>query len=223
MVNDNVRLIRRILSGDDEAFRILVEKHQKGVHALVWRKVGDFHTAEEITQDTFIQVYKKLVTLEDLNRFEGWLYVIANRLCINWIRRNKPKMDKLNMKSLDDTSVQEVEKSSYSHYASEQRETEATENRRNIVRRLLAELPESERTVVTLYYLGEMTAKEIGKFLGVSVNTIKSRLRRARKRLQEQEEALVRETLNGVQLPDHLIENVMRHIADLEPDTGTAR
>ena len=216
MVDNNVRLIHRILSGDDEAFRILVQKYQKGVHALVWRKVGDFHIAEEITQDTFIQVYKKLMTLEDPNRFEGWLYVIANRLCINWIRRNKAKMDRLNMKSLDDTSVQEVEKSSYSHYASEQRETEAAENRQDIVRRLLGELPESERTVVTLYYLGEMTAKEIGKFLGVSVNTIKSRLRRARKRLQE-DETFVRETLNGVQLSDNLIENVMRHVADLNP------
>ena len=216
MVDNNVRLIRRILSGDEEAFRILVQKYQKSVHALVWRKVGDFHIAEEITQDTFIQVYKKLVTLEDPNRFEGWLYVIANRLCINWIRRNKVKMGRLNMQSLDNTSVQEVEKSSYSHYASEQRETGAAENRQDIVRRLLGELPESERTVVTLYYLGEMTAKEIGKFLGVSVNTIKSRLHRARKRLQENE-TLVRETLNGVQLPDSLIENVMRHVADLNP------
>ncbi len=71
MVDDNVGLIHRILSGDDEAFRILVKKHQKGVHALVWRKIGDFHIAEEITQDTFIQVYKKLGTLEDPNRFEG--------------------------------------------------------------------------------------------------------------------------------------------------------
>ena len=216
MVDDNVGLIHRILSGDDEAFRILVKKHQKGVHALVWRKIGDFHIAEEITQDTFIQVYKKLGTLEDPDRFEGWLYVIANRLCISWIRRNKVKMNRFNTQSLDDTPTREVEKSSYIHYASEQREMETAENRQNMVRRLLAELPESERTVVTLYYLGEMTTKEISKFLGVSVNTIKSRLRRARKRLQEQE-TLVRETLGAVQLSDNLIENVMRHIADLNP------
>ena len=59
---DNVQLIQRILSGDDGAFSILVEKYQKSVHALVWRKIGDFHYAEEITQDTFLQVYKKLPT-----------------------------------------------------------------------------------------------------------------------------------------------------------------
>ena len=56
---DDVQLIQRILSGDDVAFSILVEKYQKSVHALVWRKIGDFHYAEEITQDTFLQVYKK--------------------------------------------------------------------------------------------------------------------------------------------------------------------
>ena len=217
MVDNNVQLIRRILSGDDEAFSTLMRKHQNGVHALIWRKIGDFHIAEEITQDTFIQVYKKLGTLEDPNRFEGWLYVIANRRCINWIKRNKAKMDKLNMQSLEDTPAEEVEKASYEHHIARQRETKITKHRQNLAKMLLQQLPESERTVVTLHYLGKMTAKEIGKFLGVSVNTIKSRLRRARKRLQEQEEALIHETLKGVQLSDHLIENVMRHIADLNP------
>ena len=216
MVEDNVQLIRRILSGDDEAFSILMRRHQKGVHALIWRKIEDFHIAEEITQDTFIQVYKKLGTLEDPNRFEGWLYVIANRRCINWIRRNKAKMDKLNMQSLEATRPEEIEEAFYADYISHQREVENTQRRQNLAKRLLQELPESERTVVTLHYLGKMTSKEISKFLGVSVNTIKSRLRRARKRL-EKEEALVRETLSGVQLSDNLIENVMRHIADLNP------
>ena len=212
MVEDNVQLIRRILSGDEEAFSILMRKHQKNVHALVWRKIGDFHIAEEITQDTFIQVYKKLGTLEDPNRFSGWLYVIANRLCINWVKRNKAKIDKLNMQSLEDTSPKEIEESSYIRHMSDQSKIENYD----LVKKLLQELPESERTVVTLYYLGEMTVKEIGKFLGVSVNTVKSRLRRGRKRLQE-EASLVQETLGGVSLPTDLIENVMREISTLKP------
>ena len=194
-----------------------MRRHQNGVHALIWRKIEDFHIAEEITQDTFIQVYKKLGTLEDPNRFEGWLYVIANRRCINWIRRNKAKTDRLNIQSLEATRPEVVEEAFYAHYMSHQREVENTQHRQNLAKRLLQQLPESERTVVTLYYLGNMKAKEISKFLGVSVNTIKSRLRRARKRLQDEGETLIRETLNGVQLSDHLIENVMRHIADLNP------
>lgn len=212
MVRDDVQLIHSILSGNDEAFSILVKKYQKSVHALAWRKIGDFHYAEEITQDTFLQAYKKLSTLKNPNQFSGWLYVIANRLCLNWLRKKKPAIQ-----SLDGTSTAEIEKLSYAHHVSEHRETEATEHRTEIVKKLLARLPESERTVVSLYYLGEMTSKEIGKFLGVSVKTVHSRLHRARKRLQEKDELLISEVLGGVQLPTNLIENVMQQVADMKP------
>ena len=180
MEKDDVQLIRRILSGDDEAFTTLVGKYQKSVHALVWRKIGDFHFAEEITQDTFLQAYEKLATLRNPNQFAGWLYVIANNLCKRWMQKKK-----LSTQSLEGTPVVEIENSSYKRYVLERRETETTEHRHEIVKKLLDRLPENERTVVTLHYLGEMTIKEIGRFLGVSVNTINSRLRRARKRLQE--------------------------------------
>ena len=187
MVEDDVQLIRRILSGDDRAFSALVQKYQKGVHALAWRKIGDFHYAEELTQDVFLQVYKKLSTLKNPNQFAGWLYVIVNRLCLNWIQRHKSAMQ-----SLETTSIGEIEEFSYTHYVSEQRETEATEHRDEIVKKLLEKLPESERTVVTLYYLGEMVPREIGDFLGVSVNTIKSRLRSGARTLTKR-----RRTLNS--------------------------
>ena len=211
MEND-AQLIRRILSGDDDAFDTLVRRHQKGVHALAWRKVSDFHYAEEITQDTFLQAYKKLSTLKNPNQFAGWLYVIANRLCINWLQRHKPAMQ-----SLEDTPMEEIEESSYIHHAAEQREAEGTEHRYEIAEKLLSKLPESERTVMTLHYLGEMTAKEISKFLGVSVNTITNRLWRARKRLREDQELLVQEVLGGVKFPTNLTENIMRQVADLKP------
>ncbi|MXV73354.1 sigma-70 family RNA polymerase sigma factor, partial [Candidatus Poribacteria bacterium] len=212
MERDDVQLIRSILSGNDEAFSILVHKYKKGVHALAWRKIGDFHHAEEITQDTFLQVYKKLPTLKNPNQFAGWLYVIANRLCLNWMRKKKPAMQ-----SLEGTSAEDTERFSYTHYVSEQRETEASEHRSEIVKKLLTRLPESERTVMTLYYLGEMPAKEIGKFLGVSVKTVHSRLHRARKRLQEKDELLISEVLGGVQLPASLMENITRQVANIKP------
>ena len=214
MEKDNdVQLIRRILSGNDEAFGTLVRRHQKGIHALAWRKVGDFHVAEEIAQDTFLQVYKNLAQLRNPNQFSGWIYVITLRLCLKWLQKNKSVMQ-----SLEDTPVEEIEKSSYTHHVTEQRQTEITENRHELVKQLLAKLPESERTVVTLHYLGEMTAKEIGKYLGVSVNTIKSRLRRGRQRLQEQqEELLVRGILGSIRIPADFTERILRQVADINP------
>ena len=214
---DDVQLIQRTLSGDDTAFGILLQRHQKSVHALVWRKIGDFHTAEDITQDTFLQAYKKLSTLKNHNQFAGWLYVIADRLCIDWSRKRR-----LITQSLEDTPVEEIERASHAHHVSEERETELTEHRHELVKKLLAKLPESERTVVTLYYLGEMTTKEIGKFLGVSVDTIKSRLRRGRKRLQEDEELMIQEVFGGVQIPASLGENVMRQVSEINPAPSPA-
>ena len=212
VIEDDAQLIQRILSGDDSAFNTLVQKYQKGVHALAWRKIGDFHYAEEITQDTFLQAYKNLSTLSNPNQFAGWLYVIAARLCIDWQRKQK-----FVPQSLQEVSVKEIEESAYTRYISEKQETASRERRYEIVEKILKRLPESERTVVTLHYLGEMTAKEIGKFLGVSVGTIDSRLHRARKRLQNNEERLVQEVLEGVHLSAHISQNIMREVADLKP------
>ena len=211
MVEDDVRLIHKVLSGDNEAFTTLVLKYQKSVHALAWRRVGDFHFAEEITQDVFLRIYKHLPKLKDPRQFSGWIYVTTNRLCNTWLKKNKSEV-----KSLEDVSVVEVERSSYSRYVSERHREEVDEHRYELVKQLLEKLPESERTVMTLYYLGEMTAKEIGNFLGVSVNTITSRLQRARERLQQYEELLVQEMLGSVQLSDHLTENIVRKVADVK-------
>ena len=218
MVEDDVQLIHRILSGDSEAFTALVRKHQKGVHALAWRRIGDFHFAEEITQDTFIRVYKHLPTLKDPSQFSGWLYVITNRLCNTWLQDNKSLIG-----SLEDVPVVEIQRSSYERYISEQYETDARDHRHELAKKLLEKLPESERTVMTLYYLGEMTTKEIGKFLGVSVHTITSRLQRARKRLQQDEELLVQEVLGSVSLSASLTETIVQKVADIKltpPSTG---
>lgn len=209
---NDVQLIKRILEGDDTAFNTLVEKYQKGIHALVWRKIGDFHYAEELTQDTFLSAYKNLSTLKEPSQFAGWLYVIANRLCLNWIQRSKSKIQ-----SLASIPMEEIEHSSYNHHVLAQREADARERRHDLVKTLLEKLPESERTVITLYYLGGMKSKEIGKFLGVSVHTVTSRLRRARKRLAQEEELLVQEILGGVHIPTGLTQNIMQQVAEMEP------
>ena len=218
MVEDDVQLIHKILSGDAEAFTALVRKHQKGVHALAWRKIGDFHYAEEITQDVFVRVYKHLPKLKDHSQFSGWLYVITNRLCSTWLQENKSLIG-----SVEDVPVIEIQRTSYERYISEQQERDAREHRQDLVKKLLEKLPESERTVMTLYYLGEMTTKEISKFLGVSVHTITSRLQRARERLKQGEELLVQEVLGSVPLSASLTESIVQKVADVKltpPTTG---
>ena len=218
MEENSIQLIQRTLDGEERAFSILVQKYQKRIHALVWQKIGDYHIAEDITQETFLKAYNKLATLKNHKQFDGWLYVIATRLCINWIKRNKTVVQ-----SIEDTPVEEIEKSFYAHHDSEQRKMENTMHNRSIVKKLLAKLPENERAVLTYYYLGEMTTQEISKLLGVSVNTIKSSLRRARNRLKAEEKLLITETLGGLQLSTDLSENIMRQIGDMKPTPPVAK
>ncbi len=211
MKQKDAELIQRILQGDQDAFTPLVNKYQKGVHALVWRKIGDFHIAQEITQDAFLKAYQKLGTLKSYELFGGWLYVIASNLCLDWLRKNPPPEQ-----SLEVTDASEVNQVSYSRYITGQQAAEADEARREVVKKLLQKLPESERTVMTLHYLGEMTIKTISEFLGVSPNTVKSRLSRARNRLRKEED-MIRQNLGSFQLPANLTETIMREVSRLVP------
>ena len=218
MKNDDTKLIQRVLAGDDNAFSMLVGKYQKQVHALAWRKIGDFHIAEEITQDTFLKAYKRLATLKKPQRFASWLYVIAANRCSSWLRKKRLLTQPL--EQLEETDNELLQKATYSGYVIEENERTAVAAQRDVVKKLLAKLQESERTVITLHYFGEMSCTEIGAFLGVSANTIKSRLRRAQQRLKK-EEPMIREALENFQITPNFTENVMREIARIKPITSS--
>ncbi|MCG9130789.1 sigma-70 family RNA polymerase sigma factor [Candidatus Poribacteria bacterium] len=212
MKNSDTQLIHRVLNGDENAFSALVEKYQRQVHALAWRKIGDFHIAEEITQDTFLKAYQKLRTLKKPQRFASWLYVIATNRCNTWLHKKRFRMQLLKNKG-----GARPEKPSYSEYVVEENERVSVEVQREVVKKLLAKLEESERTVMTLHYIAEMSCTEIGAFLGVSPNTIKSRLRRAQQRLKK-EEPIIREALENFQISPNLTDTIMREVSRVKPD-----
>ena len=193
MKSDDVALIQRILNGDQNAFASLVRKYQQQVHTFAWRKTGDFQIAEDIVQETFLQVYQKLNTLEDPTQFTRWLHQIANRRCIAWLRKNRVQTE-----PLEETDISEIEAEAYSQYVVTEHAKTTADAQRDLVEKLLAKLKERDREVITLHYFEEMSSPEIGKFLGVSENTIKSRLRRAKQQLKKYEfmiqEALDRTT-----------------------------
>ena len=185
MKNEDVALIQRILAGDEDAFASLIRKYQKQVHAQALRKVDDFQIAEDIVQETFLQVHQKLATLNDPAKFSGWLYAIANHLCIAWYRKNR-----LQTEALQEIHISEIETEAYSRYIAREHAKTTAEVQHDLVKSLLTKLKESDREVITLHYFEEMTSSEIGDFLGVSENTIKSRLHRARQRLKQYESTI---------------------------------
>ncbi len=205
MALHDTELIQRTLAGDESAFGFLVDKYKGSVHALAYRKLGDFHIAEDITQDTFLKAYQKLSTLKDPRRFPGWLYVIAARCCISWLRQNRLQTESL------DRVKREMNMQSWTKYADDCMYEE--------VHDALESLPESERTVLTLYYMAGMTSEEIGRFIGTSCGAIRDRLYRARISLKE-ELTMIEQTLGGFQLPPTLTQEVMRRIPDTSPNSA---
>ena len=213
MIKNDAELVNSTLSGDETAFTLLFQKYQKNIHAIVWRRIKDYHIAEEITQDIFLQAYNKLSSLNDPNKFGRWLYVITKHCCTKWLQKEKPTM-----LSLDAIDKATLDKSDFAHYNAEQREKEANEQYKEIVDDLLEKLPDNQRTVVILYYLHEMTYKAISKFLDVPINTIKSRISRARQRLKE-EELMICETLGSIEPSIDLTDKMFFDSMEFKADT----
>ena len=199
MANSDAELIRRTLDGDDTAFGFLVDKYKGAVHALAYRKIGNFHTAEDITQDTFLKAYQKLSTLKDWRHFPGWLYRIASRLCLMWHR--KPRLP---TQPLDTVEKRHIDALALSKHNDQQT--------RQAVHDELELLPESQRTVLTLHYLGGMTCEEIARFIGTSRGAVLDRLYRARLQLKKEMIPMMEKTLGAFQLLPTFTQQTMNRI-----------
>ena len=132
MKDDDVQLVQRALDGDDTAFSALVRKYQQSVHALAWRKIGDFHIAEDITQDTFLKAHQRLSTLKEPQRFASWLYVITANQCKAWFRKNRAWTQ-----AAEDTGRAALEKETYSGYVIAENEQMVVETQNEVVKKSL--------------------------------------------------------------------------------------
>ena len=136
--------------------------------------------------------------------------IAANR-CNTWLRKKH-----LRKQLLEENEITQPEEATYADYVLEEKERITAETQHNVVQKLLAKLGESERTVMTLHYFAEMSCAEIGVFMGVSANTVKSRLRRAQQRLQK-DETIIREALDNYQISPNLTEAIMQEVSQTKP------
>jgi RNA polymerase sigma-70 factor (ECF subfamily) len=152
----------RAREGDHEAFGELVERHEAMVYSMAWNFFGDRSRAEEIAQDVFLQLYRNLHTIESDAHLLFWLRQVTTRRCIDVTRRAR-----LKAVSLEDAG--ELPASS--------RAADPLLDRR--LKRLVQELPDVQRAVVTLRYQEDLDPSEICRIVGMPVNTVKSHLHRA--------------------------------------------
>jgi RNA polymerase sigma-70 factor (ECF subfamily) len=152
----------RAREGDHDAFAELVAKHEAMVFSLAWNFFGDRSRAEEIAQDVFLQLYRNLHTIESDSHLLFWLRQVTTRRCIDVGRRTR-----LKAVSLDDAG----------DLSSDHKPADPLLDRR--LKRLVQELPDVQRAVVTLRYQEDLDPSEICRIVDMPVNTVKSHLHRA--------------------------------------------
>ncbi|MEK7395792.1 MAG: RNA polymerase sigma factor, partial [Candidatus Poribacteria bacterium] len=190
MQTEDGQIISQCLNGDSAMFGMLVDKYRQGIYAIAYSKLGDFHDAEDIAQETFIKAFQKLHTLRRYDAFALWLSAIANNLCKNFIRSKSKRPDK---DFTDDQSPDIVDNSSIDSY----RDNLLHES----LQEALSSLPEVYRQVLMLHYFSGYKNMDIAQMLGISLRTVADRLRIGRERLKEEMIAMMSETFKEQKLP----------------------
>jgi RNA polymerase sigma factor (sigma-70 family) len=175
MKTEDGSIISKCINGEPEAFGILVDKYKAGIYAYVYTKIQDFHDAQDVTQEVFLQAYRDLHSLIRWESFAFWLYRIAYTKSLQWVQMQSKRLDS---EFIDDQDSQVLEEYSIDTYKANQMDESLQET--------LDSLPEIYREVLTLYYFSDMDSTEIARVLGCSPDNVRQRLSRARTQLKEE-------------------------------------
>lgn len=177
---DDGSLIARTCAGEQGAFEALMAKYANLVGSIAYNIIGDVHVAGDITQETFLKVYRNLQHLEDPRRFKGWLCSIVRTTCVDWLRKERVKPA-----SLEKIAEEGLEpQGEFLGTVFKQTSTELEELREKILHVVNA-LPKIYQQIILLRHLRKMTYREMSDFLGLPIATIESRLYRARLMLKD--------------------------------------
>ena len=171
MAQDNT-VIHRAQTGDEGAFADLMREYYPFVYAIVFRIVKNSHDAEEVVQDTFLNVYRGLTQLEDATKFKSWLGEIAQNCARNWLRKQRG-----NTVSIDEVSEQMLQTEDSSD------EQLIRQEQRELIRRTMETLPQKDREIAQAFYLEGASYDELTSTHGLSYNAIAFRLSRAKRQL----------------------------------------
>ena len=168
-MTDDAKLVEETLSGDREAFGLLVRKYQNAAYALAFQQLGSRTVAEEIAQDVFVAAYGKLVQLRDRNHLGAWLRAITLRRCGMWLRsqgrrpatRSLPTHLALTDAGHSDEAPFDVEA-------------------------LIGQLSKGLRAAAVLCFVDELSPSAAAAVLGLKPGTLRKRLHDARAQLQRQ-------------------------------------
>lgn len=174
-------LVASAASGIDGGFEELVKRYQRPISAYVYRMVGDYDIALDLTQEIFIKIYASLSRYRPEFKFSTWIYKIAHNASIDHLRRNAGRERSLSAGSESDQYDLPIE----SHGLSPEQQSERAERRAEI-ETVIRSLPMAYRELIVLRHSQDLTYEEIVEVTGLPLGTVKNRLFRARDMMRQQ-------------------------------------
>ena len=175
-MTDDRTLVTRVLSGDTQAFMLLIKQYERLVAHMVGRVIKNEEDREELCQDVFLRVHAKLGEFNFQSRLSTWIATIAYRHAINHLRKKKmlfseiPDEEAFTKKFVEESNPETL---------AEERDLDL------FVLKLVEDLPPQYKLVLTLYHLEGMSYPEIGEVTKMPEGTVKNYLFRARNLLKE--------------------------------------
>jgi RNA polymerase sigma-70 factor (ECF subfamily) len=176
--DSDLELIARAKEGDQEAFAALFNAHKRRVYSLCLQMTGDVADAEDLTQDAFIQVFRKLATFRGASAFSTWLYRVAVNTALMKLRRRRPQQVSLDEPVCLESSFVQRE------YSRSDPHLQGTVDRVALVR-AIKKLPDGYRTIFILHDIEGHDHREIAQLLHCSIGNSKSQLHKARLKIRE--------------------------------------
>jgi RNA polymerase sigma-70 factor (ECF subfamily) len=171
---EELRWVDAAIAGDQAAFGLLVERYKGPVYSLAYRMLNNAGDAEDAAQEIFVRAYTKLATFDRSRRFSTWLLSIASNYCIDVLRRRRATLV-----DLDDVAFAVPDQ------APGPERSAIDQEQRVAVARAVQRLPDTYRLITVLRYYHDLSYEEIEQATGLSEATIKTRLFRARRQLEE--------------------------------------
>jgi RNA polymerase sigma-70 factor (ECF subfamily) len=172
----DAQLMLRVRDGDEESFRVLLEKHRNPVVHFLYRMVQDEAVSEELSQEVFLRVYRSRGTYEPTAKFTTWLFLIATHLALNSLRDGRNERGQVRLDDDGDGDGPAREVADRKPSVEQQMVVQA---RLWEVREAIAMLPEKQRAAVLMHKYEEMEYSQIANVLACSESAVKSLLFRA--------------------------------------------
>jgi len=177
-LDDSERLVRKIISGNAEAFRVVVDQNKRLVSHIVFRMIRNETDREDLCQDIFIRVYQNLSSFQFKSKLSTWIARIAYNTCGNYLEKKKIPL-------YEDIASNKVSIESHCDYSAQPDTQAELEDVSIKLRTEIDKLPAQFAAIITLYHLDDMSYREIGSIMNMPEGTVKSYLFRARKLLKD--------------------------------------